>query len=80
MVPGADLAGIVEEGGPGVVRFGPGDQVFGHLVIAPSLRFLGSYGFGFLIGLAVGFAAAGVHQIVAIRRAHWRSKCSAPSP
>src|SRR6478672_5290226 len=40
MVLGADLAGIVEEDGPGAVRFAPGDLVFGQLLIAP----LGSAG------------------------------------
>jgi NADPH:quinone reductase-like Zn-dependent oxidoreductase len=40
MVLGADLAGIVEEDGPSVVRFEPGDPVFGQLLIAP----LGSAG------------------------------------
>src|SRR4029077_10898571 len=40
MVLGADLAGIVEEEGPGVARLGPGDLVFGQLLIAP----LGSAG------------------------------------
>ena len=40
MVLGADLAGIVEEDGPGVARLGPGDLVFGQLLIAP----LGSAG------------------------------------
>jgi NADPH:quinone reductase-like Zn-dependent oxidoreductase len=40
MVLGADLAGIVEEDGPGVTGFEPGDLVFGQLLIAP----LGSAG------------------------------------
>ena len=40
MVLGADLAGAVEEAGPGAIRFGPGDAVFGQLLIAP----LGSAG------------------------------------
>jgi NADPH2:quinone reductase len=40
MVLGADLAGIVEEDGPGVSGLGPGDLVFGQLLIAP----LGSAG------------------------------------
>jgi NADPH:quinone reductase len=40
MVLGADLAGIVEEDGPGAVRFEPGDLAFGQLLIAP----LGSAG------------------------------------
>jgi NADPH:quinone reductase len=40
MVLGADLAGIVEEDGPGVAGFEPGDLVFGQLLIAP----LGSVG------------------------------------
>jgi NADPH:quinone reductase-like Zn-dependent oxidoreductase len=40
MVLGADVAGIVEEDGPGVSGFEPGDLVFGQLLIAP----LGSAG------------------------------------
>ena len=40
MVLGADLAGIVEEDGPGAAGFEPGDLVFGQLLIAP----LGSAG------------------------------------
>jgi len=40
MVLGADLAGIVEGGGPGAIRFTPGDAVFGQLLIPP----LGSAG------------------------------------
>jgi NADPH2:quinone reductase len=40
MVLGADLAGSVEEDGPGAARLGPGDLVFGQLLIAP----LGSAG------------------------------------
>lgn len=40
MVLGADLVGIVEDHGPGAVRFEPGDLVFGQLLIAP----LGSAG------------------------------------
>jgi NADPH:quinone reductase len=40
MVLGADLAGIVEGGGPGAIRFAPGDAVFGQLLIPP----LGSAG------------------------------------
>ena len=40
MVLGADLAGIVEEDGPGVAGLEPGDLVFGQLLIAP----LGSAG------------------------------------
>jgi NADPH2:quinone reductase len=40
MVLGADLAGIVEEDGPGMAVFEPGDLVFGQLLIAP----LGSAG------------------------------------
>jgi NADPH:quinone reductase len=40
MVLGADLAGIVEEDGPGAAGFEPGDLVFGRLLIAP----LGSAG------------------------------------
>jgi len=40
MVLGADLAGAVEEAGPGAIRFGPGDAVFGQLLIPP----LGSAG------------------------------------
>jgi NADPH:quinone reductase len=40
MVLGADLAGIVEEDGPGAIRFAPGDAVFGQLLIPP----LGSAG------------------------------------
>jgi NADPH:quinone reductase-like Zn-dependent oxidoreductase len=31
MVLGADLAGAVEEAGPGVIRFTPRDAVFGQL-------------------------------------------------
>jgi NADPH2:quinone reductase len=40
MVLGADLAGAVDEAGPGAIRFGPGDAVFGQLLIPP----LGSAG------------------------------------
>src|SRR5260370_40621661 len=40
MVLGVDLAGIVEEDGPGVAGLEPGDLVFGQLLIAP----LGSAG------------------------------------
>ena len=40
MVLGADLAGLVEEDGPGVAGLEPGDLVFGQLLIAP----LGSAG------------------------------------
>jgi len=40
MVLGADLAGIIEEDGPGAPGFEPGDLVFGQLLIAP----LGSAG------------------------------------
>jgi NADPH:quinone reductase len=40
MVLGADLAGAVEEAGPGTIRFAPGDAVFGQLLIPP----LGSVG------------------------------------
>jgi len=40
MVLGADLAGTVQEDGPGVARFAPGDEVFGQLLIPP----LGSTG------------------------------------
>jgi NADPH:quinone reductase len=40
MVLGADLAGAVEEAGPGAIRFAPGDAVFGQLLIPP----LGSAG------------------------------------
>jgi NADPH:quinone reductase len=40
MVLGADLAGTIEEIGPGAARFKPGDEVFGHLVVPP----LGSAG------------------------------------
>ena len=40
MVLGADLAGAVEEVGPGAIRFAPGDAVFGQLLIPP----LGSAG------------------------------------
>jgi NADPH2:quinone reductase len=40
MVLGADLAGTVQEDGPGAARFAPGDEVFGQLLIPP----LGSTG------------------------------------
>jgi NADPH2:quinone reductase len=40
MVLGADLAGAVEEAGPGASRFAPGDELFGQLLIPP----LGSAG------------------------------------
>jgi NADPH:quinone reductase-like Zn-dependent oxidoreductase len=40
LVLGADLAGTVQQDGPGAARFAPGDQVFGQLLIAP----LGSAG------------------------------------
>lgn len=40
MVLGADLAGAVQENGPGASKFAPGDEIFGHLVIPP----LGSAG------------------------------------
>jgi NADPH:quinone reductase-like Zn-dependent oxidoreductase len=40
MVLGADLAGAVEQPGPGAIRFAPGDAVFGQLLIPP----LGSAG------------------------------------
>jgi NADPH:quinone reductase-like Zn-dependent oxidoreductase len=40
MVLGADLAGAVQERGPGAIRFAPSDAVFGQLLIPP----LGSAG------------------------------------
>jgi len=40
MVLGADLAGTVQQDGPGAARFAPGDEVFGQLLIPP----LGSTG------------------------------------
>jgi NADPH:quinone reductase len=40
MVLGADLAGTVQDDGPGAARFAPGAEVFGQLLIAP----LGSAG------------------------------------
>jgi NADPH:quinone reductase-like Zn-dependent oxidoreductase len=40
MVLGADLAGVVEEGAPGALRFARGDEVFGQLLVPP----LGSAG------------------------------------
>lgn len=40
MVLGADLAGVVEEGAPGPLRFARGNEVFGQLLIPP----LGSAG------------------------------------
>ena len=40
MVPGADGAGVVDAVGEGTVRFSPGDDVFGQLLMAP----LGSAG------------------------------------
>jgi NADPH:quinone reductase len=35
LVPGADVAGVVEELGSGATRFASGDKVFGQLLIAP---------------------------------------------
>jgi NADPH:quinone reductase-like Zn-dependent oxidoreductase len=35
LVLGADLAGVVEALGEGASRFSPGDELFGHLMIAP---------------------------------------------
>ena len=43
LVPGTDLAGIVESVGPNVTRFRPGDEVFGKTVGANSWRNGGAY-------------------------------------
>jgi NADPH:quinone reductase-like Zn-dependent oxidoreductase len=42
-VPGTDLAGVVESIGPGVSRFGPGDEVFGEALRANLWRNGGTY-------------------------------------
>ncbi len=42
MVLGADIAGVVEDVGPRAAEFGPGDEVFGQLMIAP-LGVAGTY-------------------------------------
>jgi NADPH:quinone reductase len=42
MVLGADIAGVVEDVGPRATEFGPGDEVFGQLMIAP-LGVAGTY-------------------------------------
>src|SRR5262245_13245801 len=36
LVPGTDVAGVVEAAGPAVSRFAPGDEVFGRTVGANS--------------------------------------------
>ena len=42
-VPGTDLAGVVESVGRGVTRFQPGDEVFGHSLVANLWRNGGAF-------------------------------------
>ena len=43
LVPGTDLAGVVESVGTGVTRFGPGDAVFGQSLVANLWRNGGAF-------------------------------------
>lgn len=65
LVIGRDAAGIVAEVGPGVEHVQPGDEVFGHVLLAPPIRQGTLAEFALLPAAAVAAKPAGIDFVTA---------------